>query len=72
MHNTKLYDNWSVNHDGIPSDDSIVEFVYTSLHKKGSDKIQIPYGIIKAFVAEQIRNKRIRDLEDMDYDNLLK
>ena len=72
MHTTKLENCWSAIHDDVPSNDSLIEFVYTSPNNGGKYKIKIPYGIIKAFVAEQVRNRRMFELEYMGYDSLLK
>ncbi len=71
-HTTNLSNDWIAIHDGTPSYNS--EIIFRRIDKDGfavGIDIEIPYCVVRDFVAEQIRQSKISMLESMPRSDIL-
>ena len=64
-HTTFLPRNWIAMHDGSPRLGS--EIIFRKIDTTGmasKSDVKIPYGVIFHFVAEMVRNDKIKNLEN--------
>lgn len=67
-HTTRLDNNWIAIGDSLLDDDSIVTI---KRRKPPHIEIDIPYGCIKALVANQMRNDKVQEIETAKDDEIL-
>ena len=76
MHTTRISNQWSaIHHEDINDRDEIIFMFKESEDDEAIEiramEIVIPYFVVKTFVAEQIRKKKIESIEKATLEDIL-
>ena len=71
MHTLQIDNDWRLIHNADPSDDDTVLIIKEKPGEEPEECIEIPFGVLKGFIASFIRKEKIEKLESMSVDEIL-